>query len=409
MSNVAPQNSLEKAIKDKKRLTAVQKSGLLESKIDQAFDRFTTMAQKLIGVSVSLISIVDEDRQFFVSSQGLAEPYASERETPLSHSFCQYVVAEKKPLIIDNSLRHDLLKDNKGISALNVIAYLGVPLFDPGGEAIGAICAIDSSPRHWKEEDIQTLSQLAEMTMSEIRLRRRELELLQFTEKLEEIVSERTLQVRRLAENLALAEQNERKRIAQELHDHQQQLLVAIKMQASIAKSCLSNEQPESAQSALSVIEEAVEEALVHTRTLTNELSPLLLHEQGLVEALHWLGERMKTLHGLNSKIEFRSPIPLHGYGVEFVYQAIRELLFNVVKHAETSEASVILFATEEQTVIEVSDKGRGFSPTVLAQGSGLGLSGLEERLMLINGSLHLASSKEGTAVTIKINHSPKR
>lgn len=118
-----------------------------------------------------LVSLVDADRQFFKSSQGLPEPRASCRETPLSHSFCQHVVVLEEPLVIEDAREHPLVSDNLAIGDLGVVAYLGIPLLAPGGQPIGLLCAIQSSPRRWSEDDIALLSDLAASVMAEVAAR----------------------------------------------------------------------------------------------------------------------------------------------------------------------------------------------------------------------------------------------
>ena len=79
-------------LRDPIRLAALEETGLLDSLPEETFDRFTRLAARLLGTPVSLITLVTPDRQFFKSAVGLAAPWAAARETPLSHSFCQYVV-----------------------------------------------------------------------------------------------------------------------------------------------------------------------------------------------------------------------------------------------------------------------------------------------------------------------------
>jgi len=122
-------------------------------------------------VPVSLVSLVDTDRQFFKSQCGLPEPWASLRQTPLSHSFCQHVVASGEPLIVEEATRHALVANNLAIRDLNVLAYLGIPLFTPDGQAIGSLCAIDSKSRAWTEKDVEVLSEIADLVMTEIAMR----------------------------------------------------------------------------------------------------------------------------------------------------------------------------------------------------------------------------------------------
>lgn len=146
---------------------------LVDSPASEDFDRFTRLATKMLGVPVALVSIVDfdEDRQFFTSACGLGEPWASQRQTPLTHSFCQHVVADGEPLVIEDARNHPLVRDNLAIRDLNVVAYLGIPVTAPDGTALGALCAIESQPRAWSKDDISVLTDLAGSVTSQIGLR----------------------------------------------------------------------------------------------------------------------------------------------------------------------------------------------------------------------------------------------
>lgn len=153
------------------RLDAVARSGLLDSPVEESFERATRLASQLLGVPVSLVSIVTDDRQFFKSARGLAEPWATRRQTPLSHSFCQHVVAGDQPLVVEDSQKHPLVADNAAIEDLSVAAYLGVPFRDETGQPLGALCAIDNEPRRWDEADVAALEDVAELLRTELRLR----------------------------------------------------------------------------------------------------------------------------------------------------------------------------------------------------------------------------------------------
>lgn len=154
------------------RLAALSESGLMDSAPEAAFDRLTQLAVKLLKAPVALVSLVDDHRQFFKSQVGLAEPWASARETPLTHSFCQHVVTSGARLVVDDARENDLVRDNLAIPDLGVIAYAGVPLYDASGSNFGSFCAIDTVPRHWTDTELSVLESLAAITMTEIRLRR---------------------------------------------------------------------------------------------------------------------------------------------------------------------------------------------------------------------------------------------
>lgn len=165
------QTDAEAATNDQERLQALRETQLLDTPPEEAFDRLTALASKILRAPVSLITLVDSDRQYFKSQVGLGEPWAQQRETPLSHSFCKHVVATGKPLVVTDARSHPLLRENKAISELGVVAYAGIPLETSEGQTLGSFCAIDREPRVWTQEEIDILRDLTLATMTEIALR----------------------------------------------------------------------------------------------------------------------------------------------------------------------------------------------------------------------------------------------
>jgi len=152
------------------RLRALANTKLLDSPATNEFDQLTALASKLLHMPTVLISLVDKDRQFFKSAKGLPEPWASQRETPLSHSFCQWVISEKKELLVFDAREHPVLKNNLAVRDLGVLAYAGVPLMGTPAEAIGSFCAIDSRPHRWTESEVETIEDLAQIANAYIAL-----------------------------------------------------------------------------------------------------------------------------------------------------------------------------------------------------------------------------------------------
>ena len=153
------------------RLRALRATGLLDTPAEEPFDRLTQLVCRVLRVPVSLVSLVDADRQFFKSQQGLPERWARARETPLSHSFCQHVVLRHEPLIVGDARNDPLVCENLAIADLGVAAYLGVPLTTAEGHVLGSLCAIDTEPRVWSQDDLLTLQDIAHAVMGEIVLR----------------------------------------------------------------------------------------------------------------------------------------------------------------------------------------------------------------------------------------------
>ncbi len=152
------------------RLRAMARTAL-EAGSDPAFDRFARMVTRQLGVPVGLVSLVDDERQIFPGQVGLPVPWCDVRETPLSHSFCQHVVASGEPLVIEDARREPLLADNLAITDLDVIAYAGMPLTDGSGNVLGSLCAISDQPRVWSAADLGFLADLAATCSSELHLR----------------------------------------------------------------------------------------------------------------------------------------------------------------------------------------------------------------------------------------------
>ncbi len=163
---------LGQALDDAERLRALAETGLLDEDPQPALDRLTRLASRVLDAPVSLVSLVDDHRQFFASQLGLGEPVASRRETPLSHSFCQHVVTSGENLVVADAPSDPRVSGNRAIEDLRVQAYAGVPLRTAEGHVLGSFCVIDHEPRDWTSDELEILSDLAAGCITEIELRR---------------------------------------------------------------------------------------------------------------------------------------------------------------------------------------------------------------------------------------------
>jgi GAF domain-containing protein len=158
------------AVHAPERLRELRRSMLLDSPAEESFDRLTRLTSTVLNVPMALVSLVDSDRQFFKSCLGLPQPWAAQRQTPLSHSFCQHVVESRQPLVVSDAREHPVLRNNPAIRELGMIAYAGAPLITPNGQVLGTLCAIDHQPRHWTTEQVEILCNLAGSVLTEIQL-----------------------------------------------------------------------------------------------------------------------------------------------------------------------------------------------------------------------------------------------
>jgi PAS domain S-box-containing protein len=154
------------------RLTALRELALVNLEPEEAFDRLTRLATALFSAPVALISFVSEDRQFFKSSRGLPEPWASRRQAPLEYSICQHAVVAGTSLVVGDARRDPVLRSNPAVTELGVVAYAAAPLVTSEGKCLGTFCVVDFRPRQWTEDQVGLLRDLAATVITELELRR---------------------------------------------------------------------------------------------------------------------------------------------------------------------------------------------------------------------------------------------
>jgi serine phosphatase RsbU (regulator of sigma subunit) len=152
------------------RLEVLRQAGL-SAYADEGMERFARLVARILAVPVALVSLVEADRQVFPGMVGLAEPYATTRQTPLSHSFCQHVITSGSPLVLPDARLDKRTCANLAIPDLGVVAYAGMPLTDGQGHVLGSLCAIDARPRAWSPQQLADLDDLAAACSGELRLR----------------------------------------------------------------------------------------------------------------------------------------------------------------------------------------------------------------------------------------------
>ncbi len=234
-------------------------------------------------------------------------------------------------------------------------------------------------------------------------------QLAELNQNLEKRIQERTQslmrnqeQLRQLSSELALAEQRERRRLAGDLHDYLAQLLVACRFTLSRLKGVVRSPM---GHRLLAQLDDSLNDGLTYTRSLVAQLSPVILYEAGLQAALAWLAEQMPR-YGLDVTVVAAQPIgTLAENDAVIAFQSVREVLFNIIKHARTDKADLILDQDDQWIRISVSDHGAGFDPAAAesAAASGrFGLFSIRERLEMLGGRLEIeAAPSKGTTVRL--------
>ena len=219
-------------------------------------------------------------------------------------------------------------------------------------------------------------------------------------------------QLQSLASELSLTEERERRRLATVLHDHIAQLLVVAKGKfEKVQESTLFR----SLAKPMEEIRKLIEESIRYTRSLVFELSPPILYDLGFEPAMEWLAEHMQQQYGLVVKVEDDAqPKPLDNEARVLLFRAVRELLFNVLKHAQASCTKVCMRRVGEHLQIIVEDNGVGFAPDKLSAASGkiegFGLFSIRERLNYFGGRMEIESTPgEVTRVILSLPLQPDK
>ena len=251
-------------------------------------------------------------------------------------------------------------------------------------------------------EERELIRSLAEMLRAAFQHRQDDAAILAANERLESEVAERTASLRRLASEICLAEERERRQIAEDLHDHLGQALALMRARLRQLRgdAVLGGH-----GDALGELVSLSDQAIRYTRNLTFELSPPVLYELGLGPALDWLGEQATRKHGLKVKVRdlCRSGVPDNIKVM--LWRSARELLHNVIKHAEARRVTLTLEIRDRDVVLAVADDGIGFdlAEARLHAGNRFGLFSIEERLRQLGGRMTVTTAMgQGTRVTLE-------
>ncbi|HVO92552.1 MAG TPA: PAS domain S-box protein [Terriglobales bacterium] len=210
--------------------------------------------------------------------------------------------------------------------------------------------------------------------------------------------------LRHLATEISLTQEKERRQIADELHDHVGQNLIVAKMKLGELNALL----PIQYSASVEQVRTLLDQSIADTRSLIRDLCPQVLYELGLEAAIDWLVEQTQAKYGLRCEAEISPlPGPIREDCRVVLFQAARELLVNVAKHAAAREARVLLKGDETRVTIRVADDGCGFDPSFLTlpnTARGFGLFSIRERVALLGGELQIDSAPgQGTIATVTV------
>jgi PAS domain S-box-containing protein len=211
-------------------------------------------------------------------------------------------------------------------------------------------------------------------------------------------------QLRELAARLQSVREEERARVAREIHDELGQALTAIKIDLASLMGALRADQDKELEKAESILR-LVDQTILSVRRIATELRPGILDDLGLVAAVEWAAEEFEARTGTKCRLDLPDgDIVIDSERTTAIFRIFQETLTNVTRHAEATEVEVRLGREDGNIVLEVRDNGRGIGPEQLSAGRSLGILGMRERALLLGGELAISGNPgKGTIVRLLI------
>ena len=333
----------------------------------------------------------------FGAGPHIPEPWrvvsSSFRVTATTTGACGAALSGRTPVVVDDIQSSPLYWPDwrDAARASGIVGSWSTPFFASNGRALGTFVLVSRAV--WRPSDEQPRAVARAAYLAGI------------ATELNESVS----RLRALSGRLMRAQDDERRRIAQMLHETTAQDLAALKMQlASLVRS-----EPAMSEQSRATVKESVELAersMENIRTLSYLLHPPFLDEAGLLSALRWYSEGFSKRSGIRVDLDLPQTLPRFGQEVETaLFRVVQEALINVHRHAGSPDAAIRLHLRDSELTLEVEDHGRGISSGPLDQlpagggALGVGVAGMRERLQQLGGALDIESAAPGTIVRARV------
>jgi PAS domain S-box-containing protein len=369
---------------------------LAAEEIDEGVGAALAQIGEFVGADRSYIAMLSEGGDRLVCTHewcapGIEPQIDRFREIPLTGLpwFARWLSAPEAPFwrMIDE-LPPEAAAEREMMDAQRIRSPAVVPMAYRG-RTIGLL-GFDSvrEKRSWTDDDAALLKIVGEIFVNAFQRRRSEDEL------------------RKLAGRLSAAEDAERRRVAQDIHDSIGQTLSVVKLNLESAARGSAGRRAEPGSLARSL--ELLDDLIEQTRSLTFDLYPAMLDDLGLLPTLRWFGEQFRARTGIGVTVTDNGRVPpLPTAVANYLFRAVKELLANAAKHGQAREALVAVHGREDGLRIVVADDGCGFEPTAaLAPGRrrGLGLAGIRERVVSLGGRFFVESCPgQGTEVILEV------
>jgi len=312
-------------------------------------------------------------------------------------------VMNTKQVYISNEIQEDPLARQMWIDNYKINSSICVPIFDLQSEVLGFLRVDNKNLGNgFTEEDAEKLTLLAQSASTAIQnsLAYQKIEATEIQ------VKNSREQLRRLSAHLQSAREEERTRIAREIHDELGQALTGLKMDLSwIGKKLQKpNDNPELIKQKISTMNSLIDSTITSVRKIASELRPGVLDYLGLPAAIEWQAQEFQNRTGTSCIIEqIPADMEIPDNISTAIFRIFQETLTNITRHAEASEVRILLSQTDEEISLVVKDNGKGIVKDQIENYKSFGLLGMEERTRLFNGNFKIFASNPGTTVSVSI------
>jgi signal transduction histidine kinase len=351
--------------------------------------------------NIGWILLVDEENQTlnYKVLRGLSEEYAQQMRLKMGEGIAGMVAQTGKAVLVE-----DLSTDKRAawpalISTEGLKAFISVPL-RAKDTVLGVLNVASRLPRHFTKDDMHLLNAVGDQVGVAIE----QAELYNRLRKGRE-------RYQRLAQNILVAQEDERKRLARELHDETSQTLagLALSLQALVEISETSSNLDEAFQNQLKKSQSLAVQVSTEVTRLIHELRPTLLDTLGLVPAIRRYAEDILRPIGMNVSMEtVGEPLSLPPEVEVGLYRIAQGTIGNILKHSDAKNVMISLEYKENQLYMRIKDDGVGFDVSKLTgvdeKGRGSGVFGMKERVKLMGGSCSITSQPgQGTLISVRI------
>jgi signal transduction histidine kinase len=429
MTSTTPQDNLSTIAREYQVLHEVartlQSSEDTESILKQVM-KILIQFEELKVESKAGIFLADEDKKvlrLFTTVGSFTDEFLErEKEVPYGDCLCGRAAVSGKLLMSDSCFtdaRHErtftdmtahghyiipLKSREKLVGVMFLYTSINPSWYKHSQEVLLSIGGLvgDAVMRLQNEEQIRNHKQLLEQEVTE--RKQIEQELMKYRDHLEEEVATRTEQLRNLSNRLQTVREEEKARIAREVHDELGQALTALKLDLAWVERRLQEPEPE-VQEKIQSLYALIESTIERVQTISAELRPRILDVLGVCEALRWQTGEFKERTGIECELTILpDTLDLDAERSTTLFRICQEALTNVARHAEASRVEVRCEQLSDRVELEVKDNGRGIDEEKVSDSHSLGLAGIRERVLLWKGEVRITGKPgQGTQLLVRI------